>query len=213
MLYEHIAAQLKNPLPGHTAQFRMSAMKRIKALGLPQTPPPDAKVACVMNLLHVDESGTWRTVLIRRTANPHDRHSGQISFPGGRWEESDGVLEAVALRETTEEIGVPADQIQVLGQLTELYIPISNFLVYPFVGLLQGKSDFVPQPGEVAAILTPALDALLDPANLKTMDMRVADSVTLTDVPYFDIDGHAVWGATAMILSEFLTILEGALTS
>lgn len=213
MLHEHIAAQLKNPLPGHTAQFRMSAQKRIMALGLPQTPPPNAKIACVMNLLHTDASGAWRTVLIRRTANPHDRHSGQISFPGGRWEESDGVLEAVALRETTEEIGVPTNQIQVLGQLTELYIPVSNFLVYPFVGVLQGEPDFVPQPGEVESILTPPLDALLDPANLKMMDMRVANNITLTDVPYFDIDGHAVWGATAMILSEFLTILEEALTS
>ncbi len=203
----HIKHRLSEPLPGRAAQYKMASMRRLEELGFNPVPPPDAKVACVLNLLHLDAGGHWRTVLIQRTDNPRDRHSGQVSFPGGRYEESDGDLVNVALREAHEEVGVSPLEVQVLGRLTELYIPVSNYIVHPFVGVLLGKPDFTMQPGEVEEILTPPLAAFSNPDNRKMTDLNVAQGVTLKGVPYFDVDGHIVWGATAMIMSEFLELL------
>ena len=147
-------------------------------------------------------------MLIERAAHPKDRHSGQISFPGGSWEDSDGSLEAVALREAHEEIGIPPAQIQVLGRLTELYIPVSNFMVHPFVGIIHGTPTFSPQPGEVAHILTPPVHQFFSPEYQKTTDLSLAENLTIRNVPYFEVDGRVVWGATAMILSELIEILD-----
>lgn len=203
----HIKHRLSEPLPGRMAQYKMASMRRLEELGFNPVPPPDAKVACVLNLLHRDATGHWRTVLIQRTDNPRDRHSGQVSFPGGRYEESDGDLVNVALREAHEEVGVSPLEVQVLGRLTELYIPVSNFVVHPFVGLLLGPSDFRPQPGEVESILTPDLGVFARPENRKTTDLTVANGVTIKSVPYFDVEGRIVWGATAMIMSEFMEVM------
>ena len=202
-----LRARLTGPLPGRDAQYKMASLRRLQELELIPAPPPDARVACVLNLLYWHE-GNWHTILIERTANPRDRHSGQVSFPGGSWEESDGDLVNVALRETEEEIGVPAGQVEILGQLTNLYIPVSNFLVHPFVGILEGAPGFRPQPGEVEAVLTPALSVFQTPENRKKTDLTLHMGITLKDVPYFDVDGRIVWGATAMILSEFLELVS-----
>lgn len=199
--------RLTGPLPGRDAQYKMASLRRLQELEFTPASPPDARVACVLNLLHLHE-GRWHTILIERTANPRDRHSGQVSFPGGRWEENDGELANVALRETEEEIGIPAGQVQILGQLTDLYIPVSNFLVHPFVGILEGAPMFTPQPGEVEAVLTPALSVFQAPENRKKTDLTLHQGITLKDVPYFDVDGKIVWGATAMILSEFLELVS-----
>lgn len=204
---DRLIERLSGPLPGRAAQFRMVMPKRLEELGPNFEVPGNAKVACVLNLLHFSD-GQWRTVLIERTVNPRDRHSGQVSFPGGRYEETDGNLEEVALREAEEEIGVPAAQIHLLGRLTDLYIPVSNFLVHPFVGLLDGTPSFLPQAGEVEHILTPAISTFEDPATLKISDLTLGTGITLKDVPYFEIENRVVWGATAMILSEFLELWQ-----
>lgn len=204
---ETLRLRLSGPLPGRVAQYKMASLRRLEELGSHPTPPAGAKVACVLNLLH-RQGDAWHTVLIQRAANPGDRHGGQVSFPGGRWEESDGSLANVALREAEEEVGVPAYYIEILGQLTDLYIPVSNFLVHPFVGVLHRKTDFRPQPGEVERILTPPLSVFHKTGNRKMTDLRVNPDVTLKNVPYFEVDGHMVWGATAMIMSEFLELLD-----
>jgi len=201
-----LRARLAGPLPGREAQFKMAGLRRLQELGPNPAPPADARVACVLNLLYWHEED-WRTILIQRTENPRDRHSGQVSFPGGRWEERDGELANVALRETEEEIGVPAQHIEILGRLTDLYIPVSNFLVHPFVGILHGAPEFVPQPGEVEAVLTPALSVFQSQENRKRIDLTLQQGITLKDVPYFDVHGRIVWGATAMIMSEFLELV------
>ncbi|GAB4496191.1 MAG: CoA pyrophosphatase [Saprospiraceae bacterium] len=198
--------RLAEPLPGREAQYKMGFARRLEELRLNPATPPEAKVACVLNLLHRQE-GEWRTLLIQRTTNPRDRHSGQVSFPGGRYEESDGELVNVALREAHEEVGVSPLEVEVLGRLTELYIPVSNFVVHPFVGVLLGRSEFVPQPGEVEAILTPSLSIFSQPENRKMTNLTVGQGVVLKDVPYFEVEGRKVWGATAMIMSEFLELM------
>ncbi len=204
---EQLREKLAGPLPGREAQYKMAFKRRVEELRLNPLPPPDAKIASVLNLLH-HHNGTWRTLLIQRTMNPRDRHSGQVSFPGGRYEKSDADLANVALRETHEEVGVSPLQVEMLGRLTELYIPVSNFVVHPFVGVLLGSPDFRPQPGEVESILTPALTVFSRPENRKMADLTVGQGIMLKDVPYFDVEGRMVWGATAMILSEFLELLD-----
>lgn len=171
-------------------------------------PGPEVRVASVLNLLHWHD-GAWRTVLIQRAANPRDRHSGQISFPGGRLETGDLSLEGVAIRETEEEIGVSASNIRILGRLTQLYIPVSNHLVHPFVAVLDGTPSFKPQPGEVAQILAPEIHAFRAADRIKRADISIMDGMLLKDVPCYEIDGQIVWGATAMIISEFLEVLYG----
>jgi 8-oxo-dGTP pyrophosphatase MutT (NUDIX family) len=202
---ESLRTRLAAPLPGREAQYRMASMRRLEELGFNPAPPPDARIACVLNLLSWKDDA-WHTLLIQRTQNPNDRHSGQVSFPGGRYEENDGALQNVALRETFEEVGIPPDQIEILGRLTELYIPVSNHVVHPFVGLLKGPVTYNLQPSEVAHVLQPSIDSFHLPENRKTIDLTLNGGVILKDVPYFDVEGRVVWGATAMIMSEFLEV-------
>ena len=203
---DSLRRRLQEPLPGREAQYKMASRRRLQELSPHPSPPVTAKIACVLNLLF-QKDGAWHTVLIERTTNPRDRHSGQVSFPGGRWEASDGALANVALREAEEEIGAPAGQVEILGQLTDLYIPVSNFLVHPFVGLLQTAPNFCPQAGEVENILTPRLEVFHSNENRKRTDVNVGQGITLQNVPYFEVEGRVVWGATAMIMNEFLELL------
>lgn len=202
----HIRERLSGPLPGQAAQLKMTFAWRAEQLRLNPNPPADARVACVMLLLWPNASD-WHTVLIQRTLNPNDRHSGQVSFPGGRHEEADENLSYTALREAEEEVGVPASRIELLGRLTELYIPVSNFVVHPFVGLLPESPSFLPQPGEVESILTPPIRHFQDEQNKSTRELIVGTGALLKDVPCYVVEEKAVWGATAMILSEFMELI------
>lgn len=203
-----LGERLQGPLPGRPAQYKMASLRRLEELAEHDyTPPADARIACVLNLLHWRD-GAWHTLLIQRTANPRDRHSGQVSFPGGRYEPSDGELVNGALRETEEEVGVQPAQVTVLGRLTELYIPVSNFVVHPFVGVLHEPVEFRLQPGEVESVLTPPLDLFHRPESRRVTDLPLGPGITLKHVPYFDVEGRIVWGATAMILNEFIELMN-----
>lgn len=194
----------QQPLPGVEAQARMSHISRY----MPPVIPADAKESAVMMLFYPHQSD-WHIVLIQRTNNnPNDRHGGQISFPGGRMDASDVDLKATALRETEEEIGIPQEDIRVLGALTNLYIPVSKFKVQPYVGILDYKPDFIPQVSEVEHILSPRFSHLQSNKSLRYKDMSLSSRLTIKDVPYFDVEQRVVWGATAMIISEVLVMLE-----
>ena len=147
---------------------------------------------------------------MKRAANIHDKHSGQISFPGGKHEASDPNYEFTALRETEEEFGVSADQIEILGKLTNLPVPASNFLIHPYVGYCKTMPNFTPDASEVAAILQTSISHLLDPATLKIKDWSNPSGWSIKNVPYFDVKDNVVWGATAMVLSEFLEIVTSS---
>jgi 8-oxo-dGTP pyrophosphatase MutT (NUDIX family) len=187
----------------------MAFAHRVEEFKKRLSPPPDAKIACVLLSLW-QENGHWHTALIQRTQNPRDRHSGQISFPGGRHDEGDASFAGTALREAKEEIGIAPEQVEIIGSLTDLYIPVSNFSVYPFVGVLHEPPTFQLQPGEVEKLYTPPLDHFLDPHNRTTSDVLVGGQLPVRDVPCFMLEGRAVWGATAMIISEFLALLAAA---
>lgn len=160
-----------------------------------------ARVGAVLLLLYY-KTDDLHIVLTKRR-DDLNAHAGQISFPGGRQEDQEP-LEQTALRETDEEIGVPETAVTLLGQLTDIYIPPSDFEVHPFVGWFHNgkRPSFQPAVTEVAKILEVSLSHLMQPETRKTgpWDFR-GNTIT---VPYYDVDGHMVWGATAVMLSEFL---------
>lgn len=196
--------QLQQSLPGDAIRQTMSPGLRFPG----NWKPPDmqkAKHAGVLILLYPHEQTVF-TALMQRNHDGH-AHSGQISFPGGKKEPSDASLTHTALRETREEFGIDDSAVQVLGALTELYIPASNFWVLPAVGALPQRPHFNPDHREVAAIIEVPLPYLLNKAIVKTKTITGSSGLTI-EAPYYDVEGHVVWGATAMIISEFLYLLQ-----
>lgn len=161
-----------------------------------------------MALFYPDSENGTRLLLILRNKYP-GVHSNQIGFPGGQVEENDANLMATALRETEEEVGVPKDAIRVLKEITEVYIPPSNFLVTPFIGLYPDPQPFVVDTSEVQQLVEVKLDDFLDDVNLMTENLTTSYAKNVK-VPAFDLNGHVVWGATAMMLSEVKQLLRSA---
>lgn len=156
-------------------------------------------------LLYLFPSGSdWRIVLMKRP-DYDGVHSGQISLPGGRLEAGETHRQA-ALREFREETGVRVEDSRLLGQLSSLFIPPSNFLVNPFVAYGAAQPKYVPDPLEVQQIIELPVSRLLDDAAVKQGRVPLSGG-GWTETPYFDVSGHVVWGATAMILSEFKILL------
>ena len=158
--------------------------------------------AAVLFLMYPSEKGVPSLVFIKR--NEYDGpHSAQVSLPGGAWEEGDGSIQNTALRETREELGID-DDIEILGSLTELLIPVSNFLVFPFVGCIDHTPVFHPDNSEVQFIIETPLIGLLDPRNRDSETIfRHGQSIR---APFYRIGKEKIWGATAMMLSEFLQL-------
>jgi len=150
----------------------------------------------------------WRNrlhlVLIRRTAGM-GFHQAQISFPGGRQDQNES-LEQTALREAQEELEIPPRSIQILGELTPLYIPPSNYCIYPIVATADKRPDFRPSPHEVAEVIEVPLDHLLDPQNIREEAWTIRR--IKVKVPFYFFKGHKIWGATAMVLAELIELLR-----
>ena len=193
---------LTGPLPGRAHQLPMAPYHRLEQLR-ENVIPDDARTGCTLLLLFPGANLQTLFVLIRRNEYA-GTHSGQISFPGGKPKPGEAMHKA-ALRETHEETGVHPDSITLLGELTPLYIPPSNFLVYPFVGFVEHTPPFNPDPREVKEILKAPVDALLQKETRQDAKVKVSDNNEIT-VPAYILEGHPVWGATAMMLSEFAQI-------
>ncbi len=137
-------------------------------------------------------------------------HSNQIALPGGKVETSDVDLLATALRETHEEVGVRPEHISVIRSLSEVYIPPSNFEVYPYVGLYKEPLPFILQESEVASLLEVSLIDFLDDANIFEQNLSTSYAENI-DIPAFKLNGYTVWGATAMMLNEIKEMLKQVL--
>ncbi len=168
----------------------------------------EPKRAAVMMLFYPKGNET-HLVLIVRNSYP-GVHSSQIAFPGGKVEVFDKDLQETALRETEEEIGVKKHQIEVVRAFTEIYIPPSNFLVSPFLGISQTNLEFVLQEDEVAGIIEFPLKDFLDENIIVTRRLKTSYAIAI-DVPAFLVKEHIVWGATAMMLSELKETIKKVL--
>ncbi|MDH5368182.1 MAG: CoA pyrophosphatase [Cyclobacteriaceae bacterium] len=199
-----IRKALENP-PGIEAYEKMMPEIRDRLEHLDVSKIDDAKLSSVLILLYQYEEKIY--IPLTKRHDYKGTHGGQISFPGGKHEEDDESRTHTALREAHEEIGVDPSEIEIIGLLSEIYISPSNFKVLPVVGYINVKPSFVREEFEVEKIIEVEISDFLDKANHKIKDMEVRNSL-IKDIPYFDIQGHVVWGATAMILSELVYIIE-----
>lgn len=199
---EIIKNKLQNPLPGIEAHIRLFPAFRKEELE--KSDQSKAIDSAVLALLFFDED-KLKTVFIRR-ASDHTVHSGQISFPGGKAEPYDKTPEMTAMRECEEEIGVDASRIKIIGKLTPLFIPRSNFLVHPFVGFIDEKPVFNPDINEVEYVIETEV-LIHDPDNPDSAILEPIEGIKL-DVLGYNLGDDFLWGATGMIFTELLMILK-----
>ena len=172
---------------------------------LPGRSPAESRVAAALLLLFPAAAPVHLLLTVRSRQLPS--HAGQISLPGGAVESGEAV-ERTALREAHEETGVDPAGVRLLGRLTPLHIPVSGFILHPVVGATDSRPQFRIADGEVEQLLEPSLERLLDPDCVRRWS-RPWDGL-FQDVPYYALDGLRVWGATAMVLAEFLEIVREA---
>jgi 8-oxo-dGTP pyrophosphatase MutT (NUDIX family) len=196
-----IRKSLNNPLPGRTTQEQMAPPDRIRRLMMAPDKGNIQPAAVLILLFPLNER--LYTVFIRRNEYPGP-HSGQISFPGGKEEPGDNDAVATALRESAEEIGIQPEEITILGCLTPLYIPVSNFNVTPVVGYTAKEPEFAIDPQEVQYLIFVPLEELLRSENIDSEERSFLGETF--QIPYFYHEGEKIWGATAMILSEFIEV-------
>lgn len=194
------------PLPGESSHFKMVPPFRKELMKKYAEAIKKAKQAGVLALFYPDKEQNTNLVLILRKTYK-GVHSAQVGFPGGKLEKQDFSLKEAAIRETSEEIGVLERSVDVVRELTPLYIPPSNFYVFPFMAITERTPKFVPEESEVEAIIEVPLTHFLDERVL--IEKKVKTSYELEiDVPAFKLNGYVVWGATAMMLSEIKDILN-----
>jgi len=193
--------RLSGDLPGAAAQERLAPTPR---RNWPAGHNP-ARVRHAAGLLLLYPDHDRAHVVLTLRADSLGRHSGQVSLPGGVVDPGE-TFEQAALREAHEEVALNVDRIRVLGALTPIDIPVSGFRLHPIVASADARPALTPSDGEVARILYVALDDLLNLAHVRSSE-RTRDGVTLT-VPAFHVAGVEIWGATAMVLAEFLAVLD-----
>tara|TARA_B110000037_G_scaffold22516_1_gene25358 strand:- start:17724 stop:18371 length:648 start_codon:yes stop_codon:yes gene_type:complete len=193
-------------LPGVEAQLKMAPPFREELIERYKEERKTAKPAAVLSLFYPSKTGETLLVLILRKSY-QGIHSAQVGFPGGKPELEDESMEATALRETWEEIGVSSEKITVLRELTPTYIPPSNFLVSPFLGIAREPLSFTLQASEVEAVLEVSLVDFLNDESEVESEITAAADVTYK-VPAFMLNKHVVWGATAMMLIEIKSMIN-----
>lgn len=203
-------SKIKNiPLPAEASQFKMSPPFRRELINEYRQKMKYAKRAGVLALFYPNNvQETHLALILRKTYK--GVHSAQIGFPGGKYEDDDKTLMATALRETQEEIGIAKQQVEVVKQMTEVYIPPSNFYVQPYIGITTKTPTFIKQDEEVEDVIEVPLTHFLDDSKVVTKSVTTSYTVKVK-VPAFELNGHIVWGATAMMLSEIKDVLKEVL--
>lgn len=208
--FSQLASKIKNlPLPGEASHFKMAPEFRLEELRMARIKKKNTKKAAVLALFYPNEQDLTHLLLILRKTYK-GVHSNQIGFPGGKVDEVDKDLKSTALRETHEEVGVSPDKVNIIKSLSEVYIPPSNFEVQPFIGLCDTLLSFVAQESEVEKIVEVKVSDFLDDTNLFSQRLSTSYAENV-DVPAFRFNGHVVWGATAMMLSEIKELLRQVL--
>ena len=207
LVIKKLKAELQKTLPGEAAQYKMAPLGRTKNDYAAQAFLA-YRSSAVMILFCLDKDDKWFIPLTQRFSY-QGAHSGQISFPGGKADLADLSLEETARRECYEEIGIKED-VEIVGSLTSLHIPVSGYLVAPFVGICKIKDpNFVASEREVQAIIRLQINNLLANSIVSSGRMEVEGTNNFKiDAPYFDVDTYKIWGATAMILNELREIIR-----
>jgi len=193
--------RLSGTLPGVEAQLKF-APSPVRPGWQAGHFPADSRVAAALLLLYPRDS--YLAVPLTVRASGLARHAGQVSLPGGAMDPGE-TLQQTALREAAEEIGVDPASVRIVGELTPVHVVVSGFTLHPIVGVTDRRPEFVASPGEVDEILEVSLDDLRDASRIGR-DTRIREGVAI-EYPYFDLLGHQVWGATAMVLGEFICLI------
>tara|TARA_R110002124_G_scaffold52242_2_gene150617 strand:- start:1117 stop:1809 length:693 start_codon:yes stop_codon:yes gene_type:complete len=205
ILKKQLQENFKKPLPGVLYHQAMQATSKSRL-----TAKPNAKTrkSAVLILFYPYKNHVFFPLILRP---PYDGvHSGQIAFPGGRYEKTDEDLIRTALREAQEEIGLRLNDVEVLGILSELFIPPSNFNVLPVIATIPYRPDFFPDPREVEDIYEINLNEILDKNIIGSSEKIVRGESIFA--PHYHLRGHFVWGATAMMISELLALINNDLS-
>ncbi|MEZ7901054.1 MAG: CoA pyrophosphatase [Flavobacteriales bacterium] len=199
-LINNLKKAFENELPGMESHLEMTPYRRLTKII-----PENRREGAILMMLY-PKNGELYFPLIQR----HEYegvHSNQVSFPGGKAESFDKNLYHTALRETEEEIGVNQIDVSQLGEMSQVYIPPSNFLVSAFLSFHNELPQFVKEEKEVKEILEIPVSSVLDPRNIKTTEIKMKNGMKLS-TPYFDLEEKIVWGATAAILAEFKAVFN-----
>ncbi len=195
-----IKEELNKGVPGEASHVKMSPIDRItlkKRLELDEK----IKESAVAVILHFNTTNKVECLLIQRSTYD-GKHSGQIAFPGGKKDNTDINLEHTARREAFEEIGLQLSDQHYLGELTSVYIPVSNFLVQPVLYFHDSLPQLTLNEREVADIHSIKLDDLLNEESSSTMSVEFSNGIIHSNIPCFKINNQEIWGATALILNE-----------
>ena len=205
MDFQHFITQLEititNYLPGEESQQKMR-VNYDQSIELPFS-KNNSTASAVLILLYLEDNEIH--FFLTKRSNELEHHKGQISLPGGTQEENEE-LTHTALRETQEEIGINKTSISIIGSMTPLFVPVTGFMIHPFVGYSSNKLEPTPDPSEVEAIFSVNISDLLNETNqaIEKRNIRGYD----VEVPYFKLNNYEVWGATSMILSEFRDLIK-----
>lgn len=208
--FEQQISKIKDlPLPGEASQYKMAPESRLEELQRINISQKNPRRAGVMALFYpTNNMGTNLLLILRKTYK--GVHSNQVAFPGGKEEKSDDGLLTTALRETYEEVGVAPKDITVIKEISEIFIPPSNFMVQPYIGLYRNPKPFVKQDAEVELILEVPVSDFLDDTLVVSKKMTTSYAVDIV-VPAFKLNGYIVWGATAMMMNEIKELLKQVL--
>lgn len=201
---ERLAHTIKNNLPGESAHIPLSPLHRPITSEIIKNLTEYKESAVAVVLFKLEDS--YQCILIQRTEYD-GKHSGQISFPGGKKEKADNALLDTAKRECLEEVGVDLSSAEYLGKLSQVYIPVSGFLVESYVFFYPEKPTFVEQTREVASVFTISLDELVAEDVIGEMKVPTENKLVKMKVPCFNIAGKQIWGATVLILNELREVI------
>lgn len=203
---QELKHKLSKPLPGIRSHLKMAPQHRPEQLMSYHEGNKNAKKGAVLMLFY-NESDETKMIIIRRS-NYVGIHAGQIAFPGGRYEDEDKNVRTTALREIHEEIGIPENKIEIVGRLSDIYVPPSNFLVSVFVGYLDEKPMYKIEEREVDKVIEVPFSDFFKPGLIKEKEFFVSTQNASSKAPYFDVSNAEIWGTSAMVISEFLDLMK-----